>query len=452
MTRDLRRQGLALVLLLSSMALAQAQILQPDLLARQYYPRTHQETGFTPADLVMHDGFGRTAIFEILNLTPYNMRYTSALTDQTDLNRQVNKAFAFAPVGVPSILPPGATGTKGTQGIPGTHPRTFVMSWNDYPGTVEQTHLNWVVDGVKYLSCTDRLDPSTCTTEQMNVYLGLWLSRVAPPDPLRSDVIADIFNIVNEVTSLLAFVVDPLNPLGWWAAFSSSYALAQDPGFLEQQTQPGDGLKMYVSTYPMPTFDRECFQKNNSATWVSTGNVGTPDQYLACTPGTRVGESSDGYKAQWADTDSGPAPAEILVLTSVVRGQKPGDNFGSYYTAGTVPHVMITVMTATQYEAGTLFALAQSRPPMAGPAPGSLDLEKEKVVKEVRKFRDKYGIEGRRAALAVIVGLAPGQREYLRNAVLTLLERKPISKQEEKFLLDLIKQSQQLVQASGKEG
>lgn len=451
MTLGFRWFGLAWVLVLPSVALGQAQLLQPDILARQYYPRTHAETGYTPADMVMQDGFGRTVIFEILNLTPYRIRYTSDLTDVTDMNRMVNKAFAFAPVGVPSVIPPGATGPGGSEGVPGTHPRTFVMSWNDYPGTVEQTKLNWVAEGVDYLYCTNRLDPSTCTTEQLNVYLGLWLSRVAPPDPLKSDVIADIFNIINEVTSFLAFVVDPLNPLGWWAAFSSTYALVQDPGFLDQQTQPGDGLKMYVSTYPMPTFDRECFQKNNSSTWVNTGNTGEPDQYLSCTPGTRVGESSDGYKAQWADTDSGPAPAEILVLTSVVRGKREGPSYASIYNPGTVPHVMITVMTATQYEAGTLMALAQSQPPMAGQAPGSLDLEKEKVVKEIRKFRDKYGIEGRRAALTTIAGLAPGQREYLREAVITLLQRRPISKQEEKFLLDLIKQAQKLIQSSREE-
>jgi len=214
-----------------------------------------------------------------------------------------------------------------------------------------------------------------------------------------SDVIADLFNIVNEVTLFLAFVLDPLNPLGWRAMFSP--------------------------TYPLPSFDRECFQKNNSSTWVNTGNAGTPDQYLSCTPGTRVGESSDGYKAQWADTDSGAAPAGILALTFVVRGKREGPSYYDLHTPGTVPHVLITVTTASLYETGAMMALAQSRPPMAGSSPGSLDLEKDKVVKEVRKFRDKYGIEGRRAALTVIAGLAPGQREYLREAVHTLLQRRP---------------------------
>jgi hypothetical protein len=200
----------------------------------------------------------------------------------------------------------------------------------------------------------------------------------------------------------------------------------------------------------MPTFDRECFQKNNSATWAGTGNVGTPDQYLSCTPGTMVGESSDGYKAQWADTDSGPAPAELEVLTSVVRGQKQPSTYASSLELGTVPHVMITVMTATQYETDRMFLLAQSPPPL-GESPGPLDLEKEKVVKEVQKFRDKYGAEGRRAAQTVIAGLAPGQREYLREAVYTLLQRRSISKMEEKFLLDLIKQSEQLIRGSRKD-
>jgi len=452
MKSTFRWHALALALVLPSIAIGQVTALPPDQAAQEYYPRTHAEAGYTPADMVMQDGFGRTGIFEILNLTPYTIRYTtSSLSDQTDRERHLNKAFMFAPVGLPSIIPPGATGSRGTVGIPGTHPRMFVLSWNDYPGTVEKNPLNWVVQDVDYLNCIDRLDPSTCTKQKMNVYLGLWLSRVAPPDPLKSDVIADIFNIVNEVTSFLAYVVDPLNPLGWWAMFSSTYTMTQDPGFLEQQKAPGDGRKMYVSTYPLPNFDRECFQKNNSATWVDSGHTGEPDTYFSCTPGTMVGESSDGYKAQWADTDSGPAPAEIVVLTSVVRGKKV--NLGEHWLVlGSVPQVMITVMTATQYEAGTLMALAQSRPPMAGEAPGSIDLDKEKVVKEVRKFRDKYGIEGSRAALTVIAALAPSQRDYLREAVLTLLQRKPISKQEEKFLLDLIKQSQQFIQASRKEG
>lgn len=67
-------------------------------------------------------------IFEILNLTPYRIRYTeSSLSDETDLDRKVNKAFDFAPVGVPSVIPPSATRFNGTVGIPETHPRMFVM-------------------------------------------------------------------------------------------------------------------------------------------------------------------------------------------------------------------------------------------------------------------------------------------------------------------------------------
>jgi hypothetical protein len=440
MSRRFRWHALVPLLALPSIAFGQALWLPPDALANEYYPRTHQETGYTPADVVLQDGFGRTVIFEFLNLTPYNIRLTNSLPDETGMDRMVNKAFAFAPVGVPSVIPPGATGYGGSIGIPGTHPRMFVMSWNDYPGTVEQTNLNWVVEGVDYLSCTIRNEPSTCTAEKANVYLGLWMSRVAPPDPLKSQAIADVFNFINEITSVLAFVTDPLNPLGWWAMFSSTYALVQDPGFITQQETAGDGEKMYVSAYPLPMFNRECFQKNNLATWVNTGNTGTPDEYLACTPGTRVGQSSDGYKAQWADTDSGPAPAELVVLTSVNRGRPEGPSYSTYYTPGFVPHAMVTVVTATQYETDRMFVLAHSSPPVLGAAPGSLDLEKEKVVKEVRKFRDKYGAEGRRAAHEVIAGLAPGQREYLSVAVHRLLERRPISRQEEKFLLDLIRQ------------
>jgi len=452
MKDDVRRYGLALMLALPSVALGQAQLFQPDALAVEYFPRTHADTGYTPADIVLQDGFGRTVIFEILNLTPYNIHYTKgSLTDESDMDRMVNKAFDFAPAGIPSVIPPGATGVNGKAGIPGTHPRMFVISWNDYPGTVERTKLNWVVEGVDYLSCVDRSDPTTCTTAQLNVYLGMWLSRISPPDPLKSDVIADVFNIVNGVTSAMSFAFDPFNPLGWWAMFSSTYTLVQDPGFLEQQTQLGDGVKMYFSAYPMPTFDRECFQKNNSATWVGTGNVGTLDQYLSCTPGTMVGESSDGYKAQWADTDSGPAPAELVVLTSVVRGQKQPDTWSWSTELGTVPHVMVTVMTAAQYETDRMLVLAQAPPPMAGASPGVLDLEKDKVVKEVRKFREKYGTEGRAAALTIIAGLAPGQREYLSEAVHTLLQHRPISKQEEKFLLDLIKQAERYIRDSRKE-
>jgi hypothetical protein len=443
--RDFHWQGLTWALVLvPSLALSQAQWI-PIELQTLYFPNTHKETGYTPADMVLQDGVGRTVIFEILNLTPYKIHYTdSSLYDQTNRDRKINTTFAFAPVGVPSVIPPGSTGFQGLEGIPGTHPRSFVIAWNDYPGTIEQTKLNWLLEGVDYLSCTNRLDPSTCSTEQMNVYLGLWMSRIAPPDPLKSAVIADVFNIVNEITSYLAFVLDPLNPLGWWAMFSSTYALVQDPGFLEQQTTSSDGLKMYVSAYPLPTFDRECFQKNNIGTWLQTGNTGEPDQYLSCTPGTRAGESSDGYKAQWADTDSGPAPAELVVLTSVVRGKKTVPSTVDYHP-GSVAHVMITVMTATQYEHDRMFVLAQAPPPMAGGSPGVLDLEKEKVVKEIRKFRDKYGAEGRRAAHAVIAKLAPGQREYMSVAVHTLLQHRPISKAEEKFLLDLIKQSEKYI-------
>jgi hypothetical protein len=139
-----------------------------------------------------------------------------------------------------------------------------------------------------------------------------------------------------------------------------------------------------------------------------------------------------------------------VVLTSLIRGKKDGLSYHLDYKPATVPQIMITLITATQYETEKMFLLAQAPPPMAGAVPGVLDLEKEKVVKEIRKFRDKYGSEGRRAAQTIIAGMAPGQREYLSEAVHTLRQHRPISKEEEMFVLGLIKQSEKYIRDSQK--
>ena len=81
--RDFHWRGLTWALVLvPSLALSQAQLI-PTELQTLYFPNTHKETGYTPADMVLQDGVGRTVIFEILNLTPYKIHYTgSSLRDQ----------------------------------------------------------------------------------------------------------------------------------------------------------------------------------------------------------------------------------------------------------------------------------------------------------------------------------------------------------------------------------
>lgn len=445
----------------------------------QFYPNTHSPINeeSTPADIVVQDGFHKTAIVKILNLTPYTMELRECehppcppdaqrRLDQTDRDRHANKGFMFAPVGVPAVIPPGSTDIEGLHGDPSAHPRTFVISWNDPAGgTVDKTRLNWVVKDVDWMSCSSPADPSTCTSRKSDVYVGLWVGRGAPPpeEELREGPLGLILGIVHECVAILEIVVEPFNPVAWYGAILSTIVLAKDSiEFAEDQKKP-DGppeTKNYVAAYTIPDTNRECYFKNNAYTWAQTHpDPLAPGYYLpepsdvpkTCIPG--LGLSADAYDAQWGDTQSGGAPAELVVLTGVVRGRAAvvhGRDGPS--ELGSVPEITVAVMTATQYDASHLSLLASARPPMATANPGPVDLDKVKVVKEARKFREKYGVEGRRAVAWVLATLGPEQRQLVRDAVLTLLERRPISPEQEKFLLGLLKQSQQLIQDSRKEG
>lgn len=419
-----------------------------------YYPRTHLEDGTTPADLVMQDGHGKTVIVKILNLTPYTMEAVSAsLADQTDRNRATAKSFTFAPVGVPSPIPPGTDAT-GLHGDTTAHPRSMVVAWNDGPGTVARSHFMWTMKGVDWHDCGSPGCVLACCPKKSDAVMGLWLTRDEPED-FGADMFAFMMSVVDEAISLIGLVLDPLNPLSWYGAFQGALDMADDLQFLADQAKELGTVPLYVSAYTIPERNRECYQRNNALTWAATtGLPPPPEGYLACTPGTTVGESGDGYAAQWGDTQSGPAPSEIVALTTVMRGRLAEQGLAGQDNnkLGYAPVVMVTVMTATQYDAAHVLQLARARPPMAGAQPGTNDLEKEKIVREARRFREKYGDEGRRALAWVIASYGPEQRQLLRDTVLTLLERNAISKEQEKFVHDLLKQAQQLVLQSRKEG
>lgn len=440
-----------------------------DLLYRFYYPRSHLLLDASSSDIVMQEGIAETFVFKMLNLTPYRMELTEAsralLAERTGKSQSRTNlgAFAFAPLGVPSVIPPGTIDLAGMLGDPATHPRNFVLGWHrwgEYP-TV-QTHLNWVVKDVRYPPCVDSGDPATCTTNDL--YLGLWLSYVQPTDALAEGSFTMIQSMTEEMLAFLGVLTDPLNPLAWMAfGFATHNIVEAGTAFGEQQRTPDEGQKVYVSAYVIPDWNRNCFILNNPYTWQYTGHTGEPQPpayYQSCSPTTsRTGsEDSDAYDAGWDKYFAGDGPAALVVLTTGLRGRAAhptprGANSNEDVQLGSLPVVSVVVMTGQQYEMAQALLIMSQRPPMATARPGPVDLDKEKVVKEARKFRDKYGVEDARRALGwTVVSLGPEERLVLREAVLTLLDRNPLQTEQERFLLGLLKRAERLVKDWRKEG
>lgn len=434
-----------------------------DQLYQLYYPRSHGAKSATPSDIVMQQGFADTVVFKILNLSPYWMKLSDAsralLTEQRSRIRWQSNQFMFAPVGLPHYIQPGSNldPDGGYRGITSAHPRSFVLSWNPW-GFVPQTHLNWVVQGVDYVWCANDADASTCGSYKNDQYLGLWVSYESPPDELESGSFELMMSIVEETIGWLGIMLDPLNPVAWIAfGFTTKGLVDEGIDFAAEQKKPDYGEKFYVSAYTIPDWNRECFTLNNQDTWLQTGHTGEPVQYKDCSPTTvtPIDADSDGYDAQWGDYVSGKGPAALVVLTMGLRGKKATfTDQGGPSTLGSLPMVSVVVMTGKQYEASHASALFnRDVPPVATPQPGPVDLDKEKVVREARKIRDRYGVDlARRALVETVLALDGEEQQALHDAVYRLLARNPITHQQEKFLMNLLRDVERLLRGeTGKE-
>lgn len=439
MSRSSRLHVLTLTVLLPLAATAQT----------NYFP--YGTAGEMQTDLLTYDGAARSVVVRILNLTPFRIEHTEAtsaaygdqyqvgtpLTDVLDRDRFVPKSFLFAPVGVPAIIP-GVPPEAYTEGYVNTvtRPYEMVFSWDERGARVEQSRVSWVVRGVEWWECPPPSVGGDCTVRRDDVHLGLWVTR--PLDDPGESLYAGFFgsDFLATLTMAVSFagvVTDPFNPLSWYGLFISIADMADPARFEEEQVAPDDGIKMYVAAYPIPAPDQDCYLSNHNLVEneVAAPSPALPDPRI-CTPQTVSGAADDGTDAQWADA-AGPGASELITTIHVLRGRR----FGGSSCAGkwgAVPIVNVTVWTRDQYAASNVAGLAHA----SLAARPQRDPDAAKVVEEFRKLYEKYDRAGLLAIREVVLALAPGEREQLRAAVVTVRSGGVLDKDARKALHQVI--------------
>ena len=327
----------------------------------------------TGVDLVSYGGNANTLVVQVVNLTPYPIQFSSASTsmqDQTDQDRKTKKQFMFAPVGVPEFIPGGPKGAFVLPYLPNgqsnpdynpdyinteTRPYSFVLSWDDKAGYVEDNSLIWTIKGVE---CLDYYVNQHYCQPTEDVNLGLFVIRKAASEPTAGYYWDLVKTVLSRALSLVAVVVAPENPRSWTSFFLGTGAIVDKSGFNIQQMTADEGSegaaaqneKWYIAAFPIPARTVPCY-------------TSTPE----CTPTTDPGD--DAVQTGW-NVQGGVVQQQIVVTTHLLRGQTAQESckedYCSYDQAacrgklGSVPIAMITVMTTDQWMASSLPGLDES--------------------------------------------------------------------------------------------
>ncbi len=385
-----------------------------------WYPVVEKDSP-TVVDVVLSDEEPHSVIVQILNSTPWEIQFNPSPQAYTipdtsiavahlknvvnTADRHANKSFMFAPVGVPNKIP----------GIPpgggSAHPYSFVLSWDDYGGLVQYSSVFWTIKQVQYCfeDCNQIAD----------VPLGLYMSRISPPKKPISDYLKAVIGMVKIIEDTIKIALGD-----WQAAFELAADFkdeATEAAFLESQKQTNDGVKMYVSSFPPPDVNADCYD--------------TPKD-VKCYPSAK--DADGATDAEWGNGFGGPAAAEIVVLTHVRRGTSP--------TLGSLPVVMITVMRWQDYWNmqinGSTGALQGSRgalepPEMAGWV-SKLRPEVRAIFDQFRRLLNKHGVAGSDALKVALGGLNFEQRKALSLTMRDIWSGNDIKPAQQQFLHSLV--------------
>jgi hypothetical protein len=322
-----------------------------------YYPYNQLEKP-TAADILTYSGKPRSIIVQIVNLTPYEVRYTqpasysvdgvpvATLGPVSDTNRFAKKSMLFAPVGVPAVIP--AVPNKAFPGRPGydstwvnnvSRPYSMVLSWDDQDRFVERSSAFWTMKNVEY--CAPNVDTGTCTSGTGDVTVGLFMSRIAPElKPMSS-----FFMIAKDIVSVCfqaVKIVTTGSPTAWVKAALAIKETASDAIFLARQQNEDEEGKMYVSSYALPETDLPCYTNNSTE---------------QCQPTSSAHD--DASDAAWHASWGGYPASEVVVMTQVLRGYKATIENSGEGSLGEVPVVMITLIRTTEYDTAHAVRLAQ---------------------------------------------------------------------------------------------
>ncbi|HEY3416044.1 MAG TPA: hypothetical protein VGM23_04075 [Armatimonadota bacterium] len=400
-----------------------------------YYPY-NQLSQPTPADLMAYSGRAKTIVVQMLNLTPYNIRYVPTpqvragvanLNQQISVNRNAQKSFIFAPVGVPNLIP--GVSAQAFPDLPGynpayintdSHPRSAVFAWDDQKDFVDKSSVFWTVEGVRYYTCNG------CPTQRADVPLGLFMSRVKPEGSLRTGFLPVLVDIVKIGATMVKITIDPVNPLNWIKAFLGMKELADDALFAQQQKAADEAGKMYVSAYTIPEVSTPCYLDNSK-----TG----------CMPSALYND--DATEAQWGTATGGYATAALVVTTHVLRGQPAEQSWienidGRRGKLGSLSFVMVTIMRSEDYIAAYAAKVAQM--PRVAAAPGRIEVSADVRANfdQLRKLLAKHDLRGLDALRFVIGVLDPWQRQDLRGVIQSVLAGEPVTNAQRQALHKLI--------------
>ena len=368
--------SLALLLVLASAAI-------PGTVHAAYTPQQN-------TDLSVDNGNGKTLSVMLLNLTPYKMTFIGQdmnFTGIHDTDPNKAKSFAFAPVGVPSIIPAAAKTPR---------PYPMVFAFTDNVNNVESYLAQWKFDKITVL------DFQGLSKSSDNVILSLNIHRNDKDDaPSKAGLFKAVAGLVKDVVKL---AVESENPLVWLETFSGAAEVAKEgANFSKENAKNQQGQKTYVSAYVLPEGDKD-----------DTNNRTRPGATIP--PGVKP----DASRKTWADDAviveqadlAGSPQASIVVSTQVLRTQDTA-------------RMMVTVMTSDQYTATAAAINLQS----------AANLGLSKSGSDLHKALSQQGIQAKKQLHSLIQTMTPAQKTALLAATQAILAGKQPTADQEAHLV-----------------
>lgn len=418
----------------------------------QGYQRPKPKTGYGPAptnaDLVAFDGAARTVVVQILNLTPYEIRFKSSSITSTDESEMQNrdrgtpKAFMFVPVGLPNVIPAAPAEAFNSNNDPNwenTTSRSYsmVFTWNDHKERVVDNWVQWTVKQVE--SCT--LIGNTCTPYTQDVDLGLWMYRNETPDTLKAYFQANVLkDVLTATLRILGIVVDPARVGPWVREFLAMKEIADDYEAFDtlNSLAAGDDSKMYLASYVIPNPNSMCVLSNQGCVPSTMG----PDE-----------TGTDGVYSLWPALYAGPCPAktncpivaaegELVVSAHLLRGKKapmcppdpPGNGTNYVCSLGQLPTFMITVMRHDDFGLGAIAAAAQSSPSAAAGTDKLRLFLLQAGAGSIRPLLERRGRLGLLTLRSLIQGLSFEQRQVFREMIRSMSSGRRPTKEERQLV------------------
>lgn len=407
------------------------------------------------SDIVTNAGVSNTLMVQIVNLTPYEMvfkessfsipyRHTQSTNlrdeyDATAMDPDVKKSFMFAPLGVPNVISPVPEEAFTTTDYVDTttRPYSFVISWDDRNGYVND---NWATWTIKNVACTD---PTHCSAPQQNVDLGFFITRSAPDNAtLESGYYWDLAkDILKTVTDLIKIVIMPENPKAWINFALDSGEVSKD-AFGAIQNKSDETKKWYVAAYPFPAPGSDC--SSSSA---------------PCYPGAE--QADDGVKTEWGGQMGGWAQGNIVVSVELRRPVAPQPEYlcvdwypGWVGSLGTVPVAVVTIMTVDEWAYAktvtTVKAIATGAPgPTGKTMPRSAEVTS--AAQLIHSTLQQSGRQGVLTLFSIIRRLNNEQRQVLREIATSWRAGNALTPSQQTFLHMLAVQLRNQVR-QGKEG